>query len=120
MGPGGIATIIAAVSLLVIAISVAYTVIRISKFIDEAKISLKAFTDDTTPLLSESTRTLELINSPLASFAKITKNVEEVTTKVTDATTGFMDKNGSAVRVAGALISAAQMSKGRKSKKKSE
>ena len=120
MGPGGIATIIAAVSLLVIAIAVAYTVIRISKFIDEAKISLKAFTDDTTPLLSESTRTLELINSPLASFAKITKNVEEVTTKVTDATTGFMDKNGSVVRVAGALISAAQMSKGRKSKKKSE
>jgi len=56
----------------------------------------------------------------LASFAKITKNVEEVTTKVTDATTGFMEKNGPAVRVAGALISAAQMSKGRKSKKKSE
>jgi len=120
MGPGGIATIIAAVSLLVIAVAIAYTVIRISKFIDEAKVSLKAFTDDTTPLLTESTRTLELINSPLASLAKITKNVEEVTTKVTDATTGFMEKNGPAVRVAGALISAAQMSKGRKSKKKSE
>ena len=50
MGPGGIATIIAAISLLVIAVAFAYTVIRISKFIDEAKISLKAFTDDTTPL----------------------------------------------------------------------
>jgi len=34
MGPGGIATIIAAVSLLVIAVAIAYTVIRISKFID--------------------------------------------------------------------------------------
>jgi hypothetical protein len=31
-----------------------------------------------------------------------------------------MDKNGSAVRVAGALLSAAQLSKGRKNKKKSE
>jgi uncharacterized protein YoxC len=118
MGPGGIATIIAAASLFVIAVAVAYTVFRVSKFIDEAKISLKAFTDDTTPLLNESTRTLELINGPLESIAKITKNVEEVTTKVTDATTGFMASPTG--RVAGALLSAATISKGRKSKKKSD
>ena len=118
MGPGGIATIIAAASLFVIAVAVAYTVFRVSKFIDEAKTSLKAFTDDTTPLLNESTRTLELINGPLESIAKITKNVEEVTTKVTDATTGFMASPTG--RVAGALLSAATISKGRKSKKKSE
>jgi hypothetical protein len=79
---------------------------------------LKTFTDETTPLLSESTKTLTLINSPLESFAKITKNVEEVSTKVTDAATDFIDKNGSAVKVAGALLGAAQMSKGHKSKKK--
>jgi uncharacterized protein YoxC len=119
MGPGGIATIIAAASLFVIAIALAYAVFRLSKLIDEAKVSLKAFTEDTTPLLNESTRTLELINSPLESIAKITKNVEEVTTKVTGATSGFMEKNGAAVKVAGALLSAAQISKGRK-KKKSE
>jgi hypothetical protein len=40
-----------------------------------------------------------------------------VTTKVTGATTDFMEKNGPAVKVAGALLSAAQMSKGRKKKK---
>jgi uncharacterized protein YoxC len=120
MGPGGIATIIASISLLVIAVAIAYAVIRLGKLIDEASISLKAFTDDTTPLLEESTRTLELINSPLESFARITKNVEDVSNKVTDAATGFMDKNGAAVKVAGALISAAQVSKGRKNKKKSE
>jgi uncharacterized protein YoxC len=118
MGPGGIATIIAAVSLLVIAVAISYTVIRVSRFIDEAKASLKAFTDDTTTLLAESTRTLELINSPLESFAKITKNVEEVTTKVTGATTGFMDSPTG--RVAGALLGAASLNKGRKSKKKSD
>jgi hypothetical protein len=118
MGPGGIATIIAAVSLLVIAIAISYTVIRVSRFIDEAKTSLKAFTDDTTPLLTESTRTLSLINSPLESFAKITKNVEEVTTKVTGATSGFMDSPTG--RVAGALLGAATLNKGRKSKKKSD
>lgn len=119
MGPGGIATIIAASSLFVLAVAVAFAVFRISRFIDEAKLSLKTFTDETAPLLSESTKTLTLINSPLESFAKITKNVEEVSTKVTDVTTDFMDKNGPAVKVAGALLSAAQLSKGRKSKKKS-
>ncbi len=117
MGPGGIATIIAAASLFVIAVSLGYAIFRVSKFIDEAKVSLKAFTDDTTPLLHESTRTLELINSPLESIAKITKNVEDVTTKVSGATTNFMEKNGAAVKVAGALLSAAQISKGRKKKK---
>lgn len=118
MGPGGIATIIASLSLLVIAIAVGYAIIRLGRLIDEASASLKALTDETAPLLEESTRTLELINSPLESFAKISKNVEEVTTKVTDATTGFIDKNGAAVKVAGVLINAA--SKGRKSKKKAE
>jgi uncharacterized protein YoxC len=118
MGPGGIATIIAAISLLVIAVAVAYAVFRVSKLIDEAKISLKAFTDDTTPLLTESTRTLELINGPLESIAKITKNVEEVTSKVTGATTGFMDSPTG--RVAGALHGAATLGKGRKSKKTSD
>lgn len=119
MGPGGIATIIAAASLFVIAVAVAYAVFRISKLVDEAKTSLKSFTDDTTPLIQESTRTLELINSPLESFAKITKSVEDVTTKLTGVTTDFMEKNGPAVKVAGALLSAAQISKGRR-KKKSE
>jgi uncharacterized protein YoxC len=117
-GPGGVATIIAACSLLVIAIAVSYAVIRIGRLIDEAKVSLKVLTDEAAPLIHESTRTIELVNSPLESFARITKNVEDVTTKVADATTGFMDKSGPAVKVAGALISAASMSKSRSKKKK--
>ncbi len=36
MGPGGVATIIAASSLLVIAIAVSYAIIRVGRFIDEA------------------------------------------------------------------------------------
>ena len=117
-GPGGIATIIAACSLLVIAIAVSYAVIRIGRLIDEARVSLKSLTDEAAPLIHESTRTVELVNSPLESFARITKNVEDVTTKVADATTGFMDKSGPAVKVAGALISAAGMTKSRSKKKK--
>ena len=82
MSPGGIAAIICAVALLFIAVAVAYAVVRLGRFIDEASVSLAALTTETTPLIKESTRTLELVNSPLESFAKISKNVEQVTTKV--------------------------------------
>ena len=37
MGPGGIATIIAASSLAVIAIAIAYVVVRVGRIVDEAK-----------------------------------------------------------------------------------
>ena len=120
MGPGGIATIIAASALAVIAIAVAYVVVRIGRLIDEAKLSLKALTDETAPLIDEVHTTVSLINRPLESLNKISKNAEEISTKFTEATTGFMSKNGSAVKVAGALLSAAQMNKARNKKKKAE
>lgn len=118
MGPGGIATIIAAVALFVIACAIAYAVVRLGRFIDEASASLATMTTETTPLINESTRTLELINSPLESFAKISKNVEQVTTKVSEAASDFIDHSGPAVKVASALITAAQAGKSRAKKKK--
>ncbi|KGA17000.1 hypothetical protein GM50_12920 [freshwater metagenome] len=118
MGPGGIATIIAASSLLVIAIAVSYAIIRVGRFIDEAKVSLKAVTEEATPLIEEVHTTVTLINGPLQSFNRITKNVEEISEKVTSATSGLLDKSGPALKVAGALVSAAQLSKGRAKKKK--
>lgn len=118
MGPGGIATIIAACSLLVIAIAVSYAVVRISRLIDEAKLSLKAMTDETTPLLEEVTTTVRLVNGPLESLNRITKNAENVSSKVADVTSSFMDKGGPAVKVIGLLMSAAKMKHSRDQKKK--
>jgi uncharacterized protein YoxC len=118
MSAGGIAAIICAAALLVIAVAVAYAVVRLGRFIDEASVSLAALTTETTPLIKESTRTLELVNSPLESFAKISRNVEQVTTKVSEAATDFIDHSGPAVKVASALITAAQAGKGREKKKK--
>jgi uncharacterized protein YoxC len=112
MGPGGIATIIAASSLAIIAIAIAYVVIRVGRLIDEAKASLKAITAETAPLIDEVHTTVTLVNGPLHSINRVSKNIEELSEKVAEATTGFMNKNGSAVKVAGALLSAAQMSKG--------
>lgn len=120
MGPGGIATIIAASSLAVIAIAIAYVVVRVGRLIDEAKTSLKALTDEAAPLIDEIHTTVSLVNGPLHSINRVAKNVEDLSDKVNQATTGFMNKNGSAVKVAGALLSAAQMSKGRSKKKKAE
>ena len=117
MGPGGIATIIAAASLFVIAVSVAYAVIRFSRLIDEAKVSLKAFTDDTTPLIKESTRTVELVNGPLESINRITKNVESVSDKIAGATGDFVSKGGPAIKTLGFLASAATATKKRGKKK---
>jgi uncharacterized protein YoxC len=118
MSAGGIAAIICAVALLFIAVAVAYAVVRLGRFIDEASVSLAALTTETTPLIKESTRTLELVNSPLESFAKISRNVEQVTTKVSEAATDFIDHSGPAVKVASALITAAQAGKSREKKKK--
>jgi len=118
MGPGGIATIIAASSLAVIALAIAYAVIRIGRLIDEASASLKALTEETAPLIDEVHTTVTLVNGPLHSINRVSKNIEEMSEKVSEATQGFMNKNGSAVKVAGALISAAQKNKDRSKKKK--
>ena len=119
MGPGGIATIIAACALFIIAIAISYVVIRVGRFVDEAKLSLKSLTDETAPLIEEVHTTVTLVNGPLKSINRITKNAEDISDKVSDATSSFISKNGSAVKVAGALLSAASLSKSR-SKKKAE
>ncbi len=118
MGPGGIATIIAACSLLVIAAAISYAVIRIGRLIDEAKLSLKTMTDESKPLIEEVTTTVKLINGPLESINRITKSAENVSNRVSEATSSFMDKGGPAVKVMGLVMSAAKLKKSRDQKKK--
>ena len=118
MGPGGIATIIAACALFLIAMAVSYLVIRVGRLIDEAKVSLKTVTDETKPLLEEVTTTVTLVNGPLQSLNRITKNAEEVSNKVSGAASSFLDKGGPAVKAIGMLLSAAQMKKSHDRKKK--
>ena len=116
MGPGGIATIIASCSLLIIAVALGYAIVRLGRLIDEASLSLKAFTDETGPLIKESTRTVELVNGPLESINKITKNVEQVSEKVAGAADSFVSKGGPAVKALGFLASAASAKKRGKKK----
>ena len=118
MGPGGIATIIVAASLFVIAVALSYAVIRLGKLIDEASSSLKQLTAETTPLLAESTKTVELVNQPLESFARISKNVETVTEKLAGATTDLAAKGGPVMKALGLLAGAANLTGLKKARKK--
>ena len=100
MGPGGIATIIAASSLAVISIAISYTVIRASRLIDEI------------------TTTISMINGPLKNISNAGKSIEQITKKVTKAAEDFLDENPIAMKAAAAVVSAAKLKK--KSKKKSK
>lgn len=100
MGPGGIATIIAASSLAVIAIAISYTVIRLSRLIDEV------------------TQTISVINGPLKNLSNAGKSIEQLTKKVTEAAENFLDENPIAMKAAAAVMTAAKLKK--KCKKKSK
>lgn len=100
MGPGGIATIIAASSLAVIAIAISYTVIRLSRLIDEV------------------TQTISMINGPLKNLSNAGKSIEQLTKKISITAENFLDENPIAMKAAAAVMSAAKLKK--KGKKKSK
>lgn len=118
MGPGGIAVIILSSAAAVIAIAIAYAVIRLGRVIDQFSKAIKDVTNETTPLLEEVTTTVKLVNGPLTSLNKVTKTVEDVTTKIAGSTSSFLDKNEIAMKVASGLLSAAKLRK-KSAKKKS-
>lgn len=113
MGPGGIAAIIASLSLFVIAVALSYAVVRLGKLIDEGSLTLKTLTEETAPLIQESTRTVELVNGPLESINRMTKNVENVTEKMANAAENFTSKTGPALKALSFLASAATAKKKR-------
>ena len=120
MGPGGIATIIAAFSLALIALAIAYAIVRVGRLVDEASATLKSVSSEVNPLLEEVTTTVALVNGPLHSLNKITKSAEELTTKVTASTESFLDNNKMAMKVAGALIGASKLKKSAGKSKRSK
>jgi uncharacterized protein YoxC len=79
MGPGGIAAIIASVSLLLIAGAIAFAVIRVARLIDEVQ------------------KTIRSVN-------RITSSAEKATEKVNQALSTLIDKNSNLIKL---LIGAA-------------
>jgi uncharacterized protein YoxC len=86
MGPGGIATIIASISLLLIAGAIAYAVLRVSRLIDEVQ------------------KTVRSVN-------RITTSAEKATEKINQALETLVDKNTNILKL---LTGAASSLLGRK------
>ena len=100
MSGGGIAAIIAASAFAIIAIAVAYAVVRFSKVLDEASAAIKNVTTETVPLLEEVTTTVELTNRQLERVDNLTRNVESMANKLSSSADSFLSK-GSAAKLAG-------------------
>ena len=80
MGPGGIATIIASCSLLIIALAIGYTIIRLSRLIDE-------------------------VQKTVSSANRIVTTAENMTQKVNTLVTTLTEKNSGMLKVLGSLVS---------------
>jgi uncharacterized protein YoxC len=80
MGPGGIATIIAASALVIIALALSYTIIRVSRLIDEVQ------------------KTVNNVN-------RIAATAESLTGKVSGAINGLLEKESSAMKILGMIAS---------------
>ncbi len=74
MGPGGIAAVIAAVSLLIISVAIAYAIFRVGRLIDEVQESVR-------------------------SVNKITHTAEEITAKISKGVNTVFDKNANLVKL---------------------
>ena len=84
---GGIAGLIAAVALLVIAIFVGLVFFKLGRVIDELRTSVKTLTDETVPTLQELTGTVVATNDELGKIAVVTDDLATVSGKVTDVAT---------------------------------
>jgi len=81
MGPGGIATIIAASSLLIIAVAIGYAIVRIGQLLDE-------------------------VHNTVKSVNRIVGAAENFTEKVTGSISGLIEKNSGLLKIVGSLMAA--------------
>lgn len=79
MGPGGIATIIAATSLLVIAFAISYAIVRVGQVVDE-------------------------IHETVKSVNRLVANAESFTDKVTGSISNLIEKNSGLLKIVGKLV----------------
>jgi uncharacterized protein YoxC len=113
MSAGGIAAIIAASALAIVAIAIGYAVIRFSKVLDEASTAIKSVSSETLPLIEEVTTTVELTNRQLERVDNLTRGVENLATKLTGSADSVLSK-GSAAKLAGVAWGIAKASRKKK------
>jgi hypothetical protein len=101
MSVGGIAGLIAAVAFVLLVGALAVPLMKLGRVFDEASSMIKGLSDETVPLLRETTATVATTNAQLAHVDAIATNVEAVASNVSALTAVYSATlGGPAIRVA--------------------
>jgi uncharacterized protein YoxC len=94
---GDVAGLLAAAAFLILVLVLAVPLIKLGSAIDEARITLRNLSNETTPLISEVTTTVSSTNAQLVKVDAITTNVAATTTNVSALTALFAATLGSPI-----------------------
>ncbi len=94
---GDVAGLIAAIAFLVLVLFVAVPLVKLGSAIDEARITVRNLSNETTPLIAGVTTTVETTNAQLGKVDVITSNVASTTTNVSALTALFAATLGSPI-----------------------
>jgi uncharacterized protein YoxC len=102
MSGGDIAGLIAAGVFAILVAFLALPLIKLGGVFDETRAAIKELSDNVTPILEESTVTIQEANKQIARVDTITKNVAEVTGNVTSLVALFAASvGGPLIKIAG-------------------
>lgn len=94
---GDVAGLIAAVAFLALVMFIAVPLVKLGSTIDELRITVRNFSNETTPLISEVTTTVATTNEQLGKVDTITTNVASTTSNVSALTALFAATLGSPI-----------------------
>jgi len=102
MSGGDIAAIIAASAFALLVLALVPSLIKLSKLVDETRVTVQDLNDNLGPLLSELTDTVAVVNEQVTKIDKITSNVKNVTGNIDNLVDVFATALGSPLfKVAG-------------------
>lgn len=97
MSVGDVAGLIAAIVFAVLVGILAVPLLKLGKVLDEARVTIRKLSDETTPLIGEITTTVSQTNHQLERVDTITTNAAQVATNVSALTALFAATLGSPV-----------------------
>jgi uncharacterized protein YoxC len=121
MSVGDVAGLIAAVVFVLVAVPLAYLILKIGRLVDDVRHTVQGVSAETIPLLSEVTTTVSTTNAQLVRVDAITSNVQQISTNASALTSLFAATLGSPlVKVAAFSYGVRQAMSGRASKRRKD
>ena len=94
---GDLAGLIAAIAWFLLVLALTLVLVKVGSLVDEARITVRNISNETTPLISEVTTTVSSANEQLVKVDAITSNVAATTTNVSALTALFAATLGSPI-----------------------